>query len=158
MPTLRPPIAEAVILIGIQATGKSTFVRTRLFDSHARINLDMLGTRHRESLLLQACLAAGQSFVVDNTNASRSERASYITLAKQHGFVVVGYYFQSAIDEALTRNATRDAGQRVPDLGVRGTHARLQIPSLEEGFDRLHYVRMGSKQADYDFHIEDWQP
>ena len=59
----------AIILIGIPASGKSTFCKERLFDTHLRLNLDMLKTRHREKLLLQACIAAQQPFVVDNTNA-----------------------------------------------------------------------------------------
>ena len=42
---------EAVILIGIQGSGKSTFYRERFFDTHVRINLDMLKTRQREKLL-----------------------------------------------------------------------------------------------------------
>ena len=39
---------EAVILIGIQGAGKSTFYKDRFFNTHVRINLDMLKTRHRE--------------------------------------------------------------------------------------------------------------
>jgi predicted kinase len=45
---------EAVIFVGIQGTGKSTFYKERFFDTHVRINLDMLKTRHREKLLVQA--------------------------------------------------------------------------------------------------------
>jgi predicted kinase len=43
---------EAVILIGIQGSGKSTFCRERFFNTHIRINLDMLKTRHRERYLV----------------------------------------------------------------------------------------------------------
>lgn len=59
---------EAILLCGIQATGKSTFCRERLFSSHVRLNLDMLKTRHREDVLLRACIEAKQPFVIDNTN------------------------------------------------------------------------------------------
>ena len=48
---------EAVILIGIQASGKSSFYKERFFDTHVRINLDMLKTKHRQRVLLDACLA-----------------------------------------------------------------------------------------------------
>ena len=40
---------EIIILMGIQASGKSTFYRQKFADSHIRINLDMLKTRHRWS-------------------------------------------------------------------------------------------------------------
>lgn len=59
---------EAIIFIGIQGAGKSTFYRHHFFNTHIRINLDMLKTRHREQIFLQACLEAKQPFVVDNTN------------------------------------------------------------------------------------------
>src|SRR4051812_8782542 len=36
---------EAVILIGIQGSGKSTFYRERFFDTHVRVSLDLLKTR-----------------------------------------------------------------------------------------------------------------
>ena len=49
---------EAILFIGIQASGKSTFFAERFFKTHVRINLDMLRTRHREELLVKACLEA----------------------------------------------------------------------------------------------------
>ena len=62
----------AVILIGIQASGKTTFYRERYFDTHVRLSLDMLKTRRREELLLEACITARQAFVVDNTRIRRA--------------------------------------------------------------------------------------
>ncbi|HWE94100.1 MAG TPA: hypothetical protein VG269_09070 [Tepidisphaeraceae bacterium] len=41
---------EAVIFCGVQGSGKSTFFRERFFDTHLRLNLDMLRTRHRGTL------------------------------------------------------------------------------------------------------------
>jgi predicted kinase len=134
---------EAVILCGIQGTGKSTFCRERLFHTHVRISMDMLQSRHREVLLLTACLNAKQPFVVDNTNPTREERARYIAPSRAAGFKVVGYYFESSIKDALARNELRGSGQRVPDRDLRGTHSRLQVPSRKEGFDALHRVRFG---------------
>ena len=136
------PAMEAVILIGIQGTGKSTFCRERLFHTHVRINLDMLQSRHRETILLTACLNAKQSFVVDNTNATTEERARYIAPARGAGFKVVGYYFESKIEDALVRNELRGPGQRVPERGLRGTMKRLQLPSFKEGFEALYRVRL----------------
>lgn len=133
---------EAVILCGIQATGKSSFCQSRLGSTHIRLNLDMLKTRHREELLLDACLRAKQSFVIDNTNPTRAERARYIVPAKAAGFRVVGYYFESKVGDALQRNSGRAPSEQISDRGIKGTAARLEIPSLAEGFDSLTYVRM----------------
>jgi predicted kinase len=131
---------EAVIFVGIQASGKSSFYRERFFETHLRINLDMLKTRHRERLLLQACLDAKQPFVVDNTNPTIEERARYIGLARSGDFHVVGYYFRSRVREALTRNSRREGKERIPKKGILGTYRRLQVPGLKEGFDLLYHV------------------
>jgi predicted kinase len=145
---------EAIIFIGIQATGKSTFYYRRFFNSHIRLNLDMLKTRHRERILLTACLNAGQPFVVDNTNPTGEERSKYIELAHQAKFKVIGYYFQSKLEEALKRNSQREGKERIPEKGIRGTLAKLEIPSFSEGFDELFYVLINK---DNSFSILEWK-
>ncbi len=131
---------EAVIFVGIQAVGKSSFYKERFFDTHVRINLDMLKTRHREGIFLRACIAAQQSFVVDNTNVLIRERARYIALAKPAGFRITGYYFPSKLQDALARNRLRSLTKPIPDMGVIAKYGSLQRPSLEEGFDTLYTV------------------
>ena len=144
---------EAVILCGIQGTGKSTFCRERLFHTHVRINMDMLNSRHRETILLTACLNAQQPFVIDNTNPTIEERARYIAPAKAAGLRVIGYYFQSRVPDCLARNDRRELRERVPGKAIGGTAGRLQLPSLAEGFDALHYVRIAD---DGSFRVEEW--
>ena len=144
----------AIIFIGIPAAGKSTFYKQRFFDTHIRINLDMLKTRHREKLLVEACIASRQPFVVDNTNAGRAERARFITAARSAGFRVIGYYFSSRIQEALERNRQRQGKARIADKGVLGTAGRMKIPSLVEGFDELWYVHMDGTGG---FSVERWK-
>lgn len=133
---------EAVVLIGIQGSGKSTFYVRRFFDTHVRISLDLLRTRHRENIFLRACIEGKQRFVVDNTNPTPESRAKYIALARAAGFRVIGYFFDTPLAEALQRNLSRPPGQQVPERGVRGTARRLAPPTPEEGFDELHRVRV----------------
>lgn len=145
---------ELVLCIGIPATGKSTFCRERFYDTHLRLNLDMLRTRHRERLLVAACIEAKQRFVVDNNNVTREERAAYILPAKAAVFSVSGYFFQSRVRDALERNRLRPEPARVPDKAVLGMSGRLELPAMAEGFDRLHFVRLLDAGG---FLVEDWQ-
>ena len=144
---------EAVIFIGIQGTGKSSFYQNQFYHTHVRINSDMLKTRHRFRLVLSACLEAGQPFVIDNTNVTKEVRAELISQSKAAGFRVVGYYFRSDITSALARNSERVGSARIPDVGVLGTYNKLELPQRAEGFDALYYVRIDPMGK---FQVEEW--
>ncbi len=144
---------ELILFIGMQACGKSTLYRERFFDTHIRINLDMLKTRRREKMLFEACLAAKQSLVIDNTNPTPDDRSRYIEPAKAVGFRVIGYYFQSKIEDCKARNEQRSAEKVVPLPGLLGTYNKLTQPTLAEGFDELWYARI---DPDGSFMTEEW--
>jgi predicted kinase len=146
---------EAVILVGIQGSGKSTFYQRRFFQSHVRISLDLLKTRYREEVFLSACLLAKQPFVVDNTNVLAAERARYIPPAREAGFRVVGYFFEPDVRAAIARNQQRSGRAVVPVKGILGTRKRLQVPELGEGFDGLYRVTI---DAEGEFVVASWQP
>ncbi len=142
---------ELVLLIGIPATGKSSFARDRLFDSHLRINRDMLRTANRERRLFETALATGTAVVVDNTNVTRAERATFITPARAARFVVRGFFFESRLAEALARNERRL--RSIPPAGVRGRAALLELPRPSEGFDSLSFVRLSGAGG---FDVSEW--
>ena len=135
---------EAVIFIGAQGSGKTTFYRERFFNTHVRISLDMLRTRHREQILLAACLAAKQPFAVDNTNPVPSDRTRYIGPARRAGFRPVAYLFRASLREAMQRNNQRSGKQRIPPAAVARTFLKLQVPTLDEGFDAVYTVTISS--------------
>jgi predicted kinase len=143
---------EAVIFMGVQGAGKSSYFRERFFGTHVRISMDLMKTRHREGRFLELCLETGQRFVVDNTNPTREERSRYILPAKAARFSVVGYYFRSSVEECLRRNAERQESERVPEVAIRSAASRLEQPTLAEGFDRLWYVRIENGR----FVTEEW--
>ena len=138
---------EAIIFVGLQASGKSTFYKERFFDTHVRVNLDMLRTRHRERLLLHACIEMKQRFVVDNTNSTPAQRAGYIAQARAAGFAVVGYYFDSSVSECIARNNMREGAARVPVVGIYASAKKLQVPAFAEGFDAMYFVRIEGERG-----------
>jgi len=134
---------EAIVFIGIQGSGKTTFYQQQFFKTHLRLSLDMLKTRHRETILLRACIDSKTPFVVDNTNPTLIERSRYIQPARAAHFTVTGYFFVIEAAEAARRNAERQGNERVPNVAVYGTQARLERPTLTEGFDQLYTVTHG---------------
>lgn len=145
---------QAIIFIGIQACGKSTFYQHEFSLTHVRINLDMLKNRHREQRIFETCLEIQQRFVIDNTNPTKLDRQRYIEPAKQHKFKVIGYYFESRVRDAIERNQQRPIAQQIPDKGIGGTAKRLELPTYSEGFDELYYVRL---LPEMQFSVEKWQ-
>ena len=131
---------EAVLLCGIQASGKSTFYVTRFFDTHVRISQDLLRTRHRVSRLLEFCLDTRQPFVVDRMNSTPADRAQFVVPAQQAGFRLTAYWFDTLPRDAISRNERRIAAARVPIAAILGTHKRLVAPRSEEGFDDVFRV------------------
>jgi predicted kinase len=143
---------EIIIFCGIQATGKTSFYKQKFFKTHVRISLDQLNTRKKEDKFIETCFYTQHPFVIDNTNPTKAEREKYISLAKTNHYKVIGYYFQSKIEESMARNARRDGKENIPEVGIRGTYAKLEIPDFDEGFDELYYVEM----VNDNFHIKPW--
>jgi predicted kinase len=133
---------EAVIFVGIQGAGKTTFYRERFFNTHLRISLDMLRSRRREELLLKACLEGSQRFVVDNTNTLARGRARYVEPSRKAGFRVIGYFFRVPLQDAIRRNKGRKLEQRIPVGAVVSAFKRLEPPKLDEGFDAIYTVEV----------------
>jgi predicted kinase len=130
---------EAVVLCGLQGSGKSTLCRER-FRHHVRVSLDELRTRAREDGLVTECLEAGRPFVVDNTNPTAADRARYVGPARAAGFKVVGYLVEVGSAEAFARNAERAGDERIPPGNVAATARRFVRPAPEEGFDELWHA------------------
>jgi predicted kinase len=129
---------EAVILCGVQGSGKTTLYRDRFLETHVRVSLDLLRTRPREAALLKACLDTRMPLVVDNTNPTVAERARYVAPARAAGFKVVAYLVEVEHAVAAANNRARE--RTVPVAALRGVAHRLVRPAPEEGFDELFHA------------------
>jgi hypothetical protein len=120
---------EAIVLCGVQGSGKTTLYRDRFAATHEQISLDVLRSRAREAALVAECLEAGRPFVVDNTNPTPADRARYVGPARAAGFKVVGYLVAG------------DGRSEHVGPGVAAVTARRFVrPAPEEGFDELWHA------------------
>jgi predicted kinase len=138
-------VTEVVILIGLQAAGKTTFYRQALAATHDHVSKDAFPNARRpqarQMRMIEAALDAGRDVAVDNTNPSVQEWRPIIEAARVHGARVVGYWFPPDVAVSQARNAVRPGKTRVPDVGLYATLKRLRRPRAADGFDTLFAVR-----------------
>jgi predicted kinase len=144
---------QALLFIGMPGAGKSTFYRSRFFDTHLRINLDQLRTRRREGILLRACLESKTNFVWDNTNPTRRDREAVCQSALAARFEIVAFYFEPDFAESMRRNAGRVGRAKVAEVGVKSVAARLEKPAWDEGYTTIFSVW---NLGEGGFRVEEW--
>jgi predicted kinase len=145
---------ECVILIGLPASGKSTFYRQRFAGTHRHISKDNWPNAarrdERQAAAMRDAFAAGASVVVDNTHPAAADRAPVIALARAHGARVIGYVFEATTREAVGRNRGREGRERVPDVAIFTKAKRMVRASLAEGFDELYSVSIPPEGGTFD--------
>lgn len=148
------PKSTMVILMGLQGSGKSTFFAREFADKgFEHISLDMLKTRRKEAEVLQDCIDNNKDCVIDNTNPTKADRSRYIVPGKHSDFRVVGYFLQSKLGDSLERNERRE--RKVPKKGILATFNKIEMPSLQEGFDELNFVCIENGEFKISKWIED---
>ncbi|MGW0061516.1 AAA family ATPase [Streptosporangium sandarakinum] len=135
---------EVAVLVGLQASGKSTFYHRCLAATHVHVSKDAFpNARHRQRRQLRLIVEAleeGWHVAVDNTNPSAEEWSPLIVTAREYGANPVAYWFPPDLAASLDRNAVRLGRARVPEVGVHATFKRLRRPRLSDGFDVVHIV------------------
>jgi predicted kinase len=141
-------MAEAIIFIGLQGSGKTTYFMSHFAATHAHISRDIQQNADRETAFFRECLCSGRSFVVDNTNATRAARAQYIREAKAAGFTVLCYFFDTPLRTAIGRNNHRKDKKPIPVPAILRTAKRLEPPSMEEGADQIRTIAADTRERD----------
>lgn len=151
------PMMELVLMIGLQASGKSSFVRQNFHDSHVVVSKDHFRNNRRPEArqreLIRDALEHGSNVVVDNTNPRPEDRLPLIGIGRECGARIVGYYFEPSIRESVARNQTRIGKARVPNVAIFATAKKLTPPSHAEGYDRLYRV---ASHAGERFEVTPW--
>jgi predicted kinase len=139
-------MSELVIFVGLQASGKSTYYRAFLAETHTLVSKDLMPNvrqrQQRQEALIAAALEAGQSVAVDNTSPTLEDRAALIQIGKRFGAAITGYWFPTTTAAALKRNRQREGKARVPDVAIYATMKKLAAPTFAEGFDHIFIVQI----------------
>jgi predicted kinase len=140
------------VLAGLPGSGKSTWLerqgkpalssdtlRTLLTGDEAnQENNRLVFAQLRE--LVRARLEAGcEETWVDSTALTRVERRCWIRLAEMLGCPVEAVFFDTPFEVCRARNLNRR--RRVPEDAMERMARRMTMPSIEEGFDRVHVIR-----------------
>jgi predicted kinase len=155
------PVDAMVLLIGVAASGKSTFARRHFApteilssdalravitdDPHAQAATDdAFDLLHR---ILAMRLRRGRLTLVDATNVEAWARAELLGVARQHRRPSVAIVLDLPLADALARNLARPE-PRPPAPAVRRQHRWLTdaLPDLEsEGFTAVHHLRSAAE-------------
>jgi len=140
---------DIIILIGLQASGKSTFYRTQFADTHEHISKDLLNRsknqnkNQKQAERIVRAFQERRSVVVDNTNVTAQDRLLLIDIGRSYNATIIGYYFQPDVLGSRRRNMQRTGKAQVPEKAIFITAHKFEPPSYAEGFDTLYYVRIG---------------
>jgi predicted kinase len=154
VPVIQLPPDALVVLVGIAASGKSTFAArhfgpTQVLSSDALRAMiadnpsaqgatdDAFELLHR---ILELRLRRGRLTVVDATNVEDWARGELLSVARRHRRPAVAIVLDLPLAVALERNATR-AAPRPPPAALRRQHRWLHdtLHALEgEGYAAVH--------------------
>ena len=154
---------EAIFLVGIPCSGKSTYVnKLRDYeywkdavvlstDNYIEEQAKRLGMTYNE--VFQDCIDEatrqlemsfvrakdeGKKIIWDQTNLSiKTRKKKLIKVPSIYKRTVV--WFQVDLEEALKRNKTRE-GKFIPESILKRMYHQFEIPTLEEGFDFVSWA------------------
>lgn len=92
--------------------------------------------------------------MIDNTNPTKADRARYIPYLRDNGYRIIGYFFESKVQDCVRRNDQRTGKAKIPSAAIAATSNKLEMPSLKEGFDELYF---NAWIGDGTIHSEEWR-
>ena len=150
---------EIKVLVGIPASGKSTYVkslgethnivsydRMRFAFFHGRFDPDIFDYLLNIEALVIGCSITVQkkSICVDNTNLEKETRKQYIGFAEELGVRASAVYFDIPLELALERNAKREGHRYVPEPRMHELFGYLEPPKVDEGFFEVRRIAQSS--------------
>jgi len=135
---------EVIVMVGMPASGKSTFVRKHLLPhGYVHVNRDTLVTQEKCLQGARQALTQGKSVVIDNTNPQAARRSEWIALARQFNVPARCFQMQTSEEMAKHLNIFRERKgetSRVPPIAYATFKKAFQQPTISEGFSEVRYI------------------
>ena len=149
----------SVLVMGVPAAGKTTFVEPLVRRGYRRFNRDLAGgTLAAITGEVQQFLHdGGRRLVADNTYPTRRSRGEMVRAAEAYGLSTACIWLQTSIDDALfnacwrmlercghllSPDEVKEASKHDPNLfppaAVFRYEQLFEVPTLDEGFESIH--------------------
>ncbi|XP_013389083.1 bifunctional polynucleotide phosphatase/kinase [Lingula anatina] len=141
---------EVILMVGVPACGKSTFVKQYLVpEDYIHVNRDTLGTWQKCVQVCEKSLKEGKSVAVDNTNPDKETRKRYVDCAKKAGVPCRCFVFTASFNHCRHnerfRELTDSKHQHINDMVFNSFKSKFQEPIKEEGFSEIVKVNFVPK-------------
>ena len=147
---------EAIFLVGVPTSGKSTFSNDKKYKDYVRISSDDIlqevakerqqsyNTVFKANIrfaqiammkVLRKAIEDGKSIIWDQTNTSKKQRKEKLKHIPAH-YKKTAVYFVVSLETALKRNTQRP-GKVIPPEILERMIKEYELPTLEEGFSEI---------------------
>jgi predicted kinase len=149
-------VPEAIFLVGIPTSGKSTFSNQQKYKNYVRVSSDdilqEIAKERQQSYnaifkgnirfaqiammkVLRKAIEEDKSIIWDQTNITRKQRKEKLKHIPSH-YKKTAVYFVIPLETALKRNTQRP-GKVIPPEVLDNMLKDYELPTLEEGFDQV---------------------
>lgn len=140
-------VSDVVMLVGLPASGKSTYATTTLKD-HIRINQDTLGNRQKCESMVELNLALGNDIVIDRCNSTVQQRKNWINICKKYNIsprcVVMNTSLETCLSRIVTRKGHPTIGDDLSDNEKKKIVCKFfstyEDPQIGEGFSNVTII------------------
>lgn len=147
---------EAIFLVGIPTSGKSTFSNNPDYKDYVRVSSDdilqEIAKERKQSYntvfkgnirfaqiammkVLQKAIKENKSIIWDQTNLTKKQRKEKLSQIPPH-YKRTAVYFIVDLKTALTRNTQRP-GKVIPPEVLERMIKEYELPTIEEGFNEV---------------------